>query len=220
MTDDLPTKRPKCEEILNRKKFWAFNKNEFKNETEFIAVLSYTGNEEVYNSLIIETTLQKQSSDSEIDSKYIQKLMTVKELFSNQEKSETIFLSILWSYRLHTLEFDRSKCLELVLDSLVNIIGKGIHNINIFKALEICLKLSSMMSIMDILNFCPKLIHIEVLLEIIYKIVHSKSDDENNILGLTLDLLMKLTDFSTEICEMFSQKGAINLYLLILIVRF
>jgi hypothetical protein len=219
MIDDLPSKRPNCREILKRKILWAFRKNDFKDEKALEAVLEYAGNENLYNCSIIQTKLEQQVFDSEVDSNYIQKLISVMESLPKHEKLQIFALSILQSYKLQTLEFDKLKCIQLILDSLVNFIGKGMKIIDISKAIDICSKLLSELSIMDRLNICLKPEQIKVLLIIINSTSHSKSD-ANNILGLTLDLLMELTDSSSLICEMFSNEGGIDLYLVALIVRY
>ncbi len=67
MTQMLPQQRPKCEEILKRKKKWALNEEEFEINDELEKIIDSKGSE---NDLTIYSMLKpKMISDKEIKSK-------------------------------------------------------------------------------------------------------------------------------------------------------
>jgi hypothetical protein len=137
------------------------------------------------------------------------------ELFSNYQIIQTIALSILYYSEISQIvPFDRYKCIKLVMDALVNFKDTKIN----VSAVLISSILSIKLSITEKSNVGSNPVYIERLLDFVRSGIQILSD-HNLLFDFTLNLLSSLTDESPKTCEMFVEKGGMDLYLLVLKVR-
>ncbi len=157
---------------------------------------------------------------NEISIKIIEEVVdvTIKafETFPNHQQIVLNALKILCGYRiLENVPFDRYKCTQLVMKTLVQFKDKDL----VYIAVEICSILSSHITMNEKSNIGSNPTYMETLLNIIRNSVQS-APDYDIILLYTLSFLWNLSDLSPETCELFSRKGGLDLCFLILNVSF
>jgi Zyg-11 family protein len=152
--------------------------------------------------------------DSEILENVVQFTIKGMELFPNHRKLHKNSLSILCNDRiLQDVKFDRNRCLRLVVDSMISLRDKDME----LKALNICSELSYNISTDEKSNLSSNPDLMEILLETVRsRCQYSEYGDKT--LDYALMTISNLTDSSPKTCELFVEKGGLDLYLLILIV--
>jgi Zyg-11 family protein len=138
------------------------------------------------------------------------------EQFPNHQQLQKNALLTLCSDRiLQDVSFNRYKCTQLVMDSLVGFKDTAMNRM----AVAICSILAAKISTTETSNLGAKPIYMETLLDIVRSRVQYASDHDI-MLKFTLSALWNLTDESPKTCEMFLEKGGMDLYLTVLNVSF
>jgi Zyg-11 family protein len=156
----------------------------------------------------------------EIEGKLIEEIVdviiTAFETFPNHQKIVENALKIMCNESiLEDIVFDRYKFIQLVMNSLVRFKNRDMN----LMAVEIRSVISSRKLMSEKLNIGSNPIYMETLLNIIRSSVQT-APDYDIILLYTLSFLWNLSDLSPNTCELFLQKGGLDLYFLILNVRF
>jgi hypothetical protein len=137
--------------------------------------------------------------------------LSAMELYKDDQQLYTNGLSILFNeIILQDITFDKYKCVEIALNSLINFENKRI----IERAIWICSGLTTKLTLYEKLNLFSKSVYIETLINILRISAHSPPDEF--ILYYTLSCLWNMTDRSPELCQIFLKKGGLNTYLIIL----
>jgi len=164
--------------------------------------------------------LTKNKLGEKIHPKKLKKVVDVTlnsmELFpSHQQLQKNALLTLCSDRILQDVSFDRFKCTQLVMDSLVAFKDTAMNRM----AVAICSILAAKISTSETSNLGAKPVYMETLLDIVRSRIHFGSDHDI-MLKFTLSALWNLTDESPKTCEMFLEKGGMDLYLLVLNVRF
>jgi hypothetical protein len=160
----------------------------------------------------------------EIDNKILEKVVEIildaMESFPNHKKLQKKSLSLLChEHIIQNVSFDRFKCFQLVLNSIVKFEDSNFNLI----AVTICSRLSLHLTEENKLNLTSKPAYIESLLNLVrnsLQFVETFDSEANNILEETLYTLANIVESSLENCKIFIEKDGIKLYLSILNVRF
>ncbi len=138
------------------------------------------------------------------------------ERFPNHQQLQKNALLTLCSDRiLQEVSFNRYKCTQLVMDSLVSFKDTAMNRM----AVAICSILAAKISTAETSSLGAKPIYMETLLDIVRSRIQYASDHDI-MLKFTLSALWNLTDESPKTCEMFLEKGGMDLYLTVLNVSF
>jgi transcriptional regulator len=138
--------------------------------------------------------------------------LSAMELYKDDQQLHTNGLSIFANeIILQDITFDKYKCVEIALNSLMNFEDKGI----IQRAIGICSGLTTKLTLDEKLNLFSKSVYIETLINIVRISAHSPSDNEF-VLYYTLSCLWNMTDRSPELCQIFLKKAGLNACLIIL----
>jgi len=143
-------------------------------------------------------------------------ILNAMELFPNHQQLHMNSILILCNNRiLQDISFDRFKCCQLVMNYLVAF--KDTHVTNY--ANYICLVLMPQISISDKSKLESQPVYMETLLDIVRMRVQFVLNDDYT-LEYTLRVIASLSDESPKSCQIFIEKGGIDLYLFVLNVRF
>ena len=130
---------------------------------------------------------------------------------NHQQLQKNALLTLCSDRILQNVSFDRFRCTQLVLDSLVGFKDTAMNRM----AVAICSILAAKISTAETSHLGAKPIYMEALLEIVRHRV-TTSVDNDIMLKFTLSALWNLTDESPKTCEMFLLKAGMDLYLKVL----
>ncbi len=173
-----------------------------------------------YNAISCFINLTADELAENINSKKLEKIveftLIAMELFPNHEELQENALSLLFNdHILGDIEFDKYKCAQLVMDSIVAFEDSDMNQMAVSICVEICPKLS----VIQKTNLCSKDVYMKKILEIVRSRAELLSDYEN-ILDHSFYLLSDLTNESPKNFEIFINNQGIDLYLIVLKVRF
>jgi Zyg-11 family protein len=163
--------------------------------------------------------LTEEGLGEKIDIKILEKVLNITiitlQLFPYNEKLQKIALltlgSILLNHKISSeVSFDRYKCIQILIDSLVNSRDRDIYEM----ALEICSIISSQLSPNEKSDLLMKDVYLETFLTIITNYPYSL--DYDFTLEYSLSTLTNLTDDSPKTCKILSEKWGIDIFLIIL----
>jgi hypothetical protein len=147
-------------------------------------------------------------TDLKLPEKVVESTLNAMQNFPNHQKLQSNVLLILNSYcLLQCVKFDRLKCIQLVLNSLVSFRDTDMN----CDALEICSMISDMISKTDKLNLCSKHVYIKTLLAIVESCLQFCKNFEI-LLEFCLVILSNLSKSSLEICKLLLKNGLANLF--------
>jgi Zyg-11 family protein len=150
--------------------------------------------------------------DKKILGKAVESTLQIMELFPNHQKlQENCLLFLCSDHILEEISFDRYKCIQLAMDSLVNFWDQKMNNI----AVDICSQLLIELSITEKSKLSSNSVYMEKLLDRLESIFHF-SRDRDRMLENTLFTICSLSDESHEACEIFVVKEGIDICLSIL----
>jgi hypothetical protein len=137
-------------------------------------------------------------------------IMRSMESHPNNQQIQTKVLSLIpYGLRFRKLIFNVNKCIKFTMNLLLN--SKDINRMSV----EICSKLISMQSLSEKSQLFSNSVYIEKLIEIVKNAIHDSNHDLFLIEEI-LNILLSATCLSPNICEIFVEKGGIDLYLNIL----
>jgi len=147
--------------------------------------------------------------------KVVEVTLNAMELFPNHQQLQTNALLTLYSNRiLRDVSFDTLKCFQLIMDYLVAFNGTDMDEYAIY----ICSIFARKLPPNQKSKLGSQPIYMKTLLDIVRSRVQF-SPDYDSVLELTLRVITSLSDETPKTCEMFVEKGGIDLYLLVLNVR-
>jgi hypothetical protein len=152
----------------------------------------------------------------ELNFKLLQKvfdlIMRSMESHPNNQKIHSKLISLIfYGLDFRELIFNVNKCIHLAMNLLLNSKDDDFNRISV----EICYKLISKTSISEGSQLFSNSIYIEKLIEIVKNSIHDSKHDIFIIENIT-GLLWNVTNLSPNICDIFVEKGGIDLYLDIL----
>jgi hypothetical protein len=171
------------------------------------------------NSIICLACLTKNEFATKIDRKLLEEIveltLKVMEYYPNQQNLHINGLTILFNVlTIEDLSYDRLKCAQIVMDSLINYKVKGMKAM----ALSILSDLFAKVPLLEKSDLCSNPIYIKNLLDLVKTCIQSHLDDDI-ILEYSLSTLCILTDSCPKTSEIFIEKGGIDLCFHILNVR-
>ncbi len=167
---------------------------------------------------MVKTQKELKNSDLKLLAQKFHFTLAAMSLFPNEELLQNASLLLLCETFCipdisQELSFDEIKCINLVMESLKFESNRW--------AVCFCFSLFYQNSYTKKLEFVLKPVYMQTLLDIIRNKVHYNLDDLSiDILLSTLGFLWSLSDGSPKRCEIFLEKGGLDLYLLVLNVGF
>jgi hypothetical protein len=178
------------------------------------------------SDLLVETLdfilLLNSDSFAEIETQILKKLVKVTQivlvLFPNHIRLSNSAITILFLISikcsdsiLESISFDRYKCIQLVMNSLVNFKDTDMNRM----AVSICCILIRELSFEEKSNLFSNHTYVKKLLDIIES--HSLQTSNPDItLNYTLSLFWSLTDESPKFCQIFVENKGLDLFFLLL----
>jgi hypothetical protein len=163
---------------------------------------------EYTNQYLSETS--KMSLNITLLQKVFDLILRSMESHPNNQQIQTKGSSLIsYGLRFRELNFNVNKCIKLAMNLLLT--SKDINR----KSVEICSKLISKQSVSERSQLFFDSIYIEKLIEIVKNSIYDSNHDIILIEEI-LSILVSATDLSPNVCEMFVEKGGIDLYLNIL----
>jgi hypothetical protein len=143
-------------------------------------------------------------------------IMRSMESHSNNQQIETKGLSLIsYAFDFRELNLNVNKCIQLSMNLLLNSKDEEINRMSV----QICYKLIRKTSISSRSQLFSNSIYIEKLIEIVKNVIYDSNHDIILIEKIS-SILVSVTDSSPNVCEIFVEKGGIDLYLNILKVGF
>jgi hypothetical protein len=134
----------------------------------------------------------------------------------NNQQIQTKGSSLIsFAFDFRKLNLNVNKCIQLSMNLLLNFEDEEIKRLSI----QFCYKLIRKTSISSRSQLFSNSIYIEKLIEIVKNVIHDSNRDIILIEEI-LSILTSATDLSPNVCEIFVEKGGIDLYLNILKVSF
>jgi hypothetical protein len=142
-------------------------------------------------------------------------IMSSMESHPNNQQIQTKALSLIsYDLRFRKSIFNVNKCIQLSMNLLLNSKDEDINRMSV----QICSKFIKKTSISSRSQLFSNPIYIEKLIEIVNNAIH-ESNHKTFLMEQILSILESVTDLSPNICEIFVEKGGIDLCLNILKVR-
>jgi len=192
--------------------------------TEYFRIMEYLD--------FYETQLESQSTkyikskwiekdlEKELNFKLLQKVFDLiirsMESHPNNQQIHSKGLSLIsYALEFRELNFNVNKCIQLSMNLLLNSKDEYINRISV----EICYRLRRKTSISSRSQLFSNPIYVEKLIEIVKNAIH-ESNHKTFLMEQILSILVSVTDSSPNVCEIFVEKGGIDLCLNILKVGF
>jgi Zyg-11 family protein len=160
----------------------------------------------------------KDKNSAQIIVKLVDLTILAMESFPNNEqlhKKALVILVTVLNGIFQDIPVDRYKCAKVAMDSLVKFKNTDMN----YHSLEICLNISNELTIVEKSNLFLNPAYMDTLLALAISRVQFTSEYDK-ILEYTLSIFTNLTEESPEVCELFIEKGGLELCSHILNVSF
>jgi hypothetical protein len=213
--------------LLNMNEFYLF-KNYF--EEKFYVIENWFDSNEEYFDYMIKLFLLSihfnsnscKETETKIFGNIFKTILLTMNSSANNQKLDLIAIRILYSIlkelsdsELRMVSFDRYKCIQLVMNSLIIFNDTDMNGI----AVWISYILIKELSFVEKSNLFSNNSYVKTLLDIVESHAQQSSIPDV-ILNYTLDYFWSLIDGSPKICEIFVEKKGLDLFFLLLKVWF